>query len=138
MSWAYDLPVNGVFPTQKDAARFTLQDNVSTSPLLQDEEIVAVITSNGWNDGIASLALAIAAIFSKRASEYKAGSTDAEYQWKDRVAFYEGLAETARKGGVADLSAPVRVVDSPVVVPYANQCRINDALLGRPNRWWGQ
>ena len=132
--------------TTKDWMRSALQDTGQgeTYPegdwILSDQELTAYYGANGWNDGIALAATAMANNYAARNTAYKAGSTDAEFQWKDRVTQYTAMAALARRGGIPDPSSPVRIVDVPASTPYANRRRVNGSLLGggcdrRPG-WW--
>jgi hypothetical protein len=110
-----------------------LRDIVEASAILTDEEIIANLANNAWNDGLSLCASTMAAEFAKRASQYKAGSTDAEFQWKERVKYYTDFADLARRGGIGDPSPTVRNTDVPEVVPYSGRRRIEHELLGGPH-----
>lgn len=128
------------FPTLTDATRSQLRDTGQgqTYPegdwILSDQEITTFLANNGWNDGLASCAEAMAAEFSRRSTIYKAGSTDAEFQWRDRVTYYQDLAQLARKGAIAQPTTGCRPIDSPVAVPSKGKRQAERALLGR-GRW---
>ena len=133
MSFSFDP----TFPTQMDAARSVLRDIDPTDPILQNEEITANLINNGWNDGVALCATSMAGEFARRASEYKAGSTDAEFQYKDRVRFYEDLAGLARKGAIAPPSPTIRPVDAPTTSSYPGACKVRHELLDNRGGGYG-
>jgi hypothetical protein len=136
-------------PTDTDWVRSILQDNgqMQTYPegdwVLSDQEITAYINANGWNDGIATAALAMVSNYGQRETLYKAGSTDAEFVWKDRVEALTAIAALARKGGIPDPTSPERVVSTPEMTPYVGRRRVRATLLGpggggcnfTPRRW---
>jgi hypothetical protein len=124
MSFSFDASL----PTGKDSVRSILRDVDEATAVLTDEEILANLANNGWNDGLGLCATSMAAEFARRASAYKAGSTDAEFNWAERVSWYKQVAEEARRGAYPPPSAMPRTVSTAEAAGYGR--KLERELLG--------
>ena len=123
------MSFNSSLPTDKDAARSILGDTDSSSELLADATITANLTVNGWNDGLALCADAIASIYARRAESYTDGLTGNRTQWADRAGFYRDLAAKARAGVYPSPNSTNRPSGATFVASWAGRTDLDNSLI---------
>lgn len=98
---------NPAEPTERDQIRGLLQDTASfdentgtvRDPRLADETYDSRITRLGAREAAAQLALSIGAHYTQVIQRFAQGSES--YEWaRNRIEFYENLAERIRKYGI--------------------------------------
>ena len=101
MAFTYD----DTLPSDRDRARLRLSDNTSSTAILSDAEIDAVLSREGYQEGCAQLAEVKAAKYSERASDYH--EADVIKIWQDRAKNFFELAKRIRAG--VDAGLPIIV-----------------------------
>lgn len=114
MTFSYTLPSAGVFALPKDEIRFLINDTVSSSFSLQDEEILYAYT---FQDGSLYMAAAdccdrIATLYHRESVSSKSvGDLSLSYTYQEAGSRYTELARQFQKGPKS-LYAPVQYTDS--------------------------
>ena len=109
--------------------RSILGDTDSASLILADSTIDANLALNGWNDGLALCAEAIASIYARRVEAYTDGLTGNKTQWADRAGYYTTLAAKARGGAFPPPSATIRPVGATSVATWAGRTDLDFSLI---------
>lgn len=97
------MSYDDTLPTDLDKARALLGDTSSTE-LLTDDHIEAVLALYPFNSAVAFMAEGLAARFAQNPSSVALPS-GLSVSWSERVKYWKGLAEQMRSGGVTSSGA---------------------------------
>jgi hypothetical protein len=109
MSATYDPSL----PSPKDHIRQLLGDTDTTTPILQDETIIAKLQAFGWGEALAQLAEGLISQYAQEPDTLEE-SGGMKQQWTARLSSWQALVVRARAGEIGEPNV-ITPTHSPIV-----------------------